>query len=176
MAFRYVAVHYPLNYNQAVNDVNALRQRIIKFLLPVCGLSIMFNVTKFFEATYKYGKIHLWSLKIHLYWYIFVLTAPVNGTMINNTLLIESDNQVDLVPILEPTALRTNPIYSIYFNWFRFIAIGVIPFALLVGKMNQSETWFECQMSFFRFFSMPRSMLTFKIDEKTLSTSKTKHL
>ena len=54
--FRYIAVHYPLNYSQAVNDVNALRKRICKFLLPVCGLSLMFNVTKFFEATYRYSK------------------------------------------------------------------------------------------------------------------------
>ena len=53
--FRYMAVHYPINYSNSANDVNALRKRIIKFLFPVCGLSLIFNVTKFFEATYKYG-------------------------------------------------------------------------------------------------------------------------
>ena len=42
--------------------------------------------------------------------------------------------EVELVPILEPTALRMDPLYSIYFNWFRFISIGVIPFGLLVSK------------------------------------------
>ena len=35
-------------------------------------------------------------------------------------------------PVLKPTELRTDPNYSIYFNWFRFVAIGVIPFGLLV--------------------------------------------
>ena len=49
------------------------------------------------------------------------------------TLSIEVVEGVELVPVLEPTALRTNPIYSIYFNWFRFIAIGIIPFCLLVS-------------------------------------------
>ena len=53
---RYVAVHYPLNYSQAVNDVYALQKRICQFLLPVCGLSLTFNITKFFEATYIYSK------------------------------------------------------------------------------------------------------------------------
>lgn len=36
------------------------------------------------------------------------------------------------MPSLIPTKLRTNPDYSIYFNWFRFIAIGIVPFGLLV--------------------------------------------
>ena len=43
---------------------------------------------------------------------------------------------IELIPILEPTALRTNPLYSIYFNWFRFIAIGVMPFGLLVSFVS----------------------------------------
>lgn len=33
---------------------------------------------------------------------------------------------------LNITEFRTDPMYSINFNWFRFIAIGVIPFLLLV--------------------------------------------
>ena len=48
------------------------------------------------------------------------------------TTLVDEVNEVNLVPVLEPTRLRMNPLYSIYFNWFRFIVIGVIPFALLV--------------------------------------------
>ena len=50
---------------------------------------------------------------------------------------------VDMIPVLQPTALRTNPLYSIYFNWFRFIAIGIIPFALLVStKLFFIEIWY----------------------------------
>ena len=58
-----------------------------------------------------------------------------NNSMENitqTTLSIEMIEGVDMIPVLQPTALRTNPLYSIYFNWFRFIAIGIIPFALLV--------------------------------------------
>ena len=54
--FRYVAVHYPINYSQSMNDGRALRQRMLKYLLPVFCLTIVFNVTKFFEATYDDGK------------------------------------------------------------------------------------------------------------------------
>ena len=52
---RFIAVHYPLNYSQTVNDNTALRRRMLKYLLPVATLSAAFNVTKFLEATYDYG-------------------------------------------------------------------------------------------------------------------------
>ena len=59
------------------------------------------------------------------------------------TLSIEMIEGVDMIPVLQPTALRTNPLYSIYFNWFRFIAIGIIPFALLVStKLFFIEIWY----------------------------------
>ena len=56
---------------------------------------------------------------------------------LNNTSLraanISRDRNQSLWQItLIPTDMRTDPLYSIYFNWFRFIAIGVVPFALLV--------------------------------------------
>ena len=35
-------------------------------------------------------------------------------------------------PILLPTELRRDINYSIYFNWFRFVSLGIVPFALLV--------------------------------------------
>ncbi|TRY80550.1 hypothetical protein TCAL_10965, partial [Tigriopus californicus] len=92
---RYVAVHYPINYSQSLNGGNALRSRMAKYLTPVAFCSILFNVTKFFEAKLDYRP--------------------------------DED-----MPSLIPTNLRTNPDYSIYFNWFRFIAIGVVPFGLLV--------------------------------------------
>ncbi len=46
---RYWAVHYPINYSQAMNDSRALRKRMIKYLVPVTVFSIVWNVTKFFE-------------------------------------------------------------------------------------------------------------------------------
>ena len=53
---RYIAVHHPLNYSQTSTDGKALRQRMCKYLMPVTILSLLFNVTKFFEAQYSYGK------------------------------------------------------------------------------------------------------------------------
>ena len=47
---RYVAVHYPMDYNQAVNDANAIRNRLQKYVGPVTLLALAFNVVKFFEA------------------------------------------------------------------------------------------------------------------------------
>ena len=53
---RYIAVHHPLNYSQTSNDSKALRERMLKYLMPVTILSLLFNVTKFFEATYVDGE------------------------------------------------------------------------------------------------------------------------
>ena len=53
----------------------------------------------------------------------------------NETVMDTQDFVVETVPVLEPTALRTNPTYSIYFNWFRFLVIGVVPFVLLVSNL-----------------------------------------
>ena len=149
-----MAVHYPINYSNSANDVNALRKRIIKFLLPVCGLSLIFNVTKFFEATYKYGnEICFWSehVDINLFTYLVNATMPMGF----NETVMEDDFVVETVPVLEPTALRTNPTYSIYFNWFRFLVIGVVPFVLLVRYCStftkHCSTAFGVFLSFFHY-------------------------
>ena len=47
---RYVAVHYPLDYNQAVNDANAIRKRLLKYVGPAFFIAVGFNAVKFFEA------------------------------------------------------------------------------------------------------------------------------
>ena len=52
--FRYIAVHNPLDYNQAMNDENAIRRRLLKYLLPVVIASIVFNIPKFLESRVSY--------------------------------------------------------------------------------------------------------------------------
>ncbi len=94
-------MHHPLNYSQGSNDGTALRNRMLKYLLPVTALSLLFNITKFFEATYKYEET-------------------------------ETGDGVKAVPVITATPLRQDPRYSIFFNWFRFISIGLFPFGLLV--------------------------------------------
>lgn len=51
---RYVAVHNPLDYKQAMNDSGAIRKRLVNYLLPVVIASIIFNIPKLFEATFYY--------------------------------------------------------------------------------------------------------------------------
>ena len=46
---RYVAVHYPINYSQAMNDSRELKRRMCKYLVPVAFLSVAMCVTKFLE-------------------------------------------------------------------------------------------------------------------------------
>ena len=52
---RYIAVHNPLDYKQAMNDSDAIRRRLLKYLLPVIVISVLFNVPKFFESTCQYN-------------------------------------------------------------------------------------------------------------------------
>lgn len=101
---RFIAVHYPLNYSQAMHEANALTKRIVKYVASVTSLAILFTVTRFFEAKVVY--------------------IPIVDKTTNET--------VDYVPSLEPTDLRTAPIYTTYFNWSRLIVLGIIPFVMLV--------------------------------------------
>ncbi len=48
---RYIAVHYPLDYNQAMNDSHAMRKRLVKYVGPVSFMAVAFNWAKFFEGT-----------------------------------------------------------------------------------------------------------------------------
>ena len=56
---RYIAVHNPLDYNQAMNDENAIRTRLLKYLLPVVIASIAFNIPKFFESKVSYVPVNV---------------------------------------------------------------------------------------------------------------------
>eukprot|EP00095_Tigriopus_kingsejongensis_P000415 maker-scaffold19_size710362-snap-gene-6.13 protein:Tk00415 transcript:maker-scaffold19_size710362-snap-gene-6.13-mRNA-1 annotation:"AGAP001862-PA" len=47
---RYVAVHYPLDYNQSMNDEHATLRRVLKYVVPVSLFSVLCNIPKFFEA------------------------------------------------------------------------------------------------------------------------------
>lgn len=100
---RFIAVHYPINYSQAMHEANALTKRIVKYVSAVTFLSVIFTITRFFEAKVEY--IDEWD--------------PVENATVK-------------VPILEPTEMRTAPIYTMYFNWSRLIVLGIIPFVLLV--------------------------------------------
>lgn len=105
---RYVAVHYPLDYNQAMNDANAIRKRLLKYVGPSFLLALLFNLVKFFEAKVEY-----------------VQEARQNeGNW--------TQEEIEYVAELQVADLRTHPYYSAYNNWSRLVVLGIIPFTLLV--------------------------------------------
>jgi hypothetical protein len=110
---RYVAVHYPLDYNQAMNDANAIRKRLLKYVGPAFILALLFNIVKFFEA------------KI-----VYVATFNANNT--SNATDVLTPEEVEYIAELRVAELRTHPAYSAYNNWSRLVVLGIIPFALLV--------------------------------------------
>ena len=72
---RYIAVHNPIDYKQCLNDSNAMKKRVAKYLLPVIFGSILFNIPKFFEATYYLETVQVWwhtffSLMFHLFLFL----------------------------------------------------------------------------------------------------------
>ena len=108
--FRYIAVHFPLQRLYLKN-----RRRAFKYIMSVVILSLLFTITKFFEAeTYTH------NLEI----------ANKNNTeKVNKT-----------ITFLKPTDFRLSPGYVKYYNWSRLIVHGLLPFVMLVylnGLMYQ---------------------------------------
>ena len=103
---RYVAVHYPLDYNQAMNDSHAVRKRLVKYVGPVFALALLFNVVKFLEADVEW--------------------TPV---VVGND---SSSPMVYYEPSLAVAEMRTHPVYTAYNNWSRLLVLGIVPFFLLV--------------------------------------------
>ena len=133
-----------------MNDPRALRNRVLKYLIPVFIICIVFNITKFFEIDVKYIPIN--STNINNTTQSLITTGLNLTTNVNNTSvgIIEKDEM--MLPLTENitnlqatnsnvsqefrvalsiTEFRKDPMYSINFNWFRFISIGVVPFLLL---------------------------------------------
>ena len=42
------------DYNQSINSPQAVKSRLLKYLIPVVVISFAFNVPKFLEATIEY--------------------------------------------------------------------------------------------------------------------------
>ncbi len=103
---RFIAVHYPLNYSQAMHEANALTKRIVKYVASVSFLAVLFTATRFFEAKVEYD---------------YDVDPATNETIPGS-----------YEPILMPTDFRTAPLYTAYFNWSRLIVLGIIPFVMLV--------------------------------------------
>merc|ERR1712223_2291972 len=47
---RYIAVHYPIDYSQAINSPEACKRRLLKYVIPVIFISTLLNIPKFLES------------------------------------------------------------------------------------------------------------------------------
>ena len=138
-----------------MNDPRALRNRVLKYLIPVFIICIVFNITKFFEIDVKYIPINSTNINNTTQ---SLITTGLNLTINDNNTSLESssvgliEKDEMMLPLTENitnlqatnssvsqefrvqlsiTEFRKDPMYSINFNWFRFISIGVVPFLLL---------------------------------------------
>jgi hypothetical protein len=123
---RYFAVHHPIDYAQSANSPSALRNRLLKYLIPVILISFLFNGPKFFEARVGYSNST-------------VLATSTNETLTNLTLsdgtmnTVLEQESIEWTPYITVTSMRKNPDYSIYYNcWARLFFLGVIPAAMLI--------------------------------------------
>ena len=100
-----------------MHEANALTKRIFKYVVCVTLLSSLFQITRFFEAKVRYDEV-----------------------------FDPSSNTTNEILILDPTEMRTHPIYTAYYNWSKLIVLGIIPFILLVFlnasiyKVNKEES------------------------------------
>ena len=159
---RYTAVHFPITYRQTMKNANAMRKRVATYLVPVTLVSIIFNVTKFLEMSYICQDLDKIDKSTNDTILNISANVSQNGTGLlddngNGLYTPSSDNSTSLTNTFDPeknepykscyscdeystlyeykitvTEFRKDPRYAIHFNWFRFIAIGVIPFILLV--------------------------------------------
>lgn len=59
---RFIAVHYPLNYNQAMHEANALAKRIFKYVASVTLFSVLFTATRYLtkdQTKFKKCTVHI---------------------------------------------------------------------------------------------------------------------
>merc|ERR1719458_1043172 len=109
-----------------MNDSNAMRKRLVKYVGPVTLLAFAFNIVKFFEANVEYRPLRASS----------AAAAAVSGENNSIAMVPVGGEDVHVVTryevFLEVAEMRTHPVYTVYNNWSRLLVLGIIPFLLLV--------------------------------------------
>ena len=130
------------DYAQSANSPSALRNRLLKYLIPVILISFLFNGPKFFEARVGYSNST-------------VVATPSNETLTNLTL---SDGTMNT--LLEQESIEWTPYVSTkgqliskgHFSVFKILFVCVlIPNFRLFGFWYFGH--FRC-LIFFPFFSI----------------------
>ena len=119
-------MHNPLDYNQSNNDPNAKKKRLAKYLFPVVIVSILFNISKFFEAKYIITTEQVKSYRLMIE--ICFLDSKCNIVL----KLQDSDGFNITSAQVDVTELRVHPIYSSYSMWSQSLVLGFFPAAFLV--------------------------------------------
>merc|ERR1712223_1285310 len=119
---RYIAVHYPIDYSQAINSPEACKRRLLKYVIPVILLSTLLNIPKFLESEVHYDDYEI--LDTHF------------SIGHNNTLLYDETNLTNYYgnqfksqnPSITVTGLRKNAYYVIYYTqWTSLGFKAIIP-------------------------------------------------
>lgn len=106
-----------------MNDSRALKIRVLKYLVPVTIISILFNITKFFEITVIWIPIKMaGNATVGMIHNVTDVASNLTFTeappaQLNSTLNEDIRYRIGL----NVTSFRTDPIYSINFNWFRLV-------------------------------------------------------
>jgi len=145
---RYIAVHYPIDYSQAINSPEACKRRLLKYVIPVIFISTLLNIPKFLETDIEY----------HDPWDDFSTGSfpgefGHNGThiFINQTLykhisdldtteewdVLFDGKRHDMVSNINPYVkikwLRQHPLYMKYYiHWTNLFVRAIIPTVLLI--------------------------------------------
>lgn len=140
---RYIAVHYPIDYNQSMNSPEACRRRLMKYVFPVIFLSFLFNIPKFLEARIGYELTGPTNqsrvIEVNHGMYNGSVAVFIDGSYyklehgqgVNHT--VDQLKELFEVPVVEVTELRREPAYAIYYNnWTRLLILGIIPAIMLV--------------------------------------------
>ena len=77
-----------------------VRRRLLQRLLPVLLFSILFNLTKFFEADITY--------------------VEVKRTVAGGSTWLNATEATSYIPIVDVTPLRRTPAYQTYLSWSRY--------------------------------------------------------
>ena len=127
---RYQAVKYPIKYTEDMRAPQVLTRRLWVYTIIVILLSVIYNLTYFFEVKVKYGPVSN--------------STDTEPELQNNTMRMEDiriiekpkmlsyENDSSYIAALDRTILGKNEDYLKYYMFLtRLIVSGVIPFVLL---------------------------------------------
>jgi len=149
---RYIAVHYPIDYSQAINSPEACKRRLLKYVIPVIFISTFLNIPKFLESDIEYynpwddfstgnqywsypGEFeHNGSHIFHnqtVYKHISELNSTVEWEILFDG--NRHDMSTDTGPGIIITWLRQHPVYMKYYtHWTQLFVKAIIPTVLLI--------------------------------------------